>query len=121
MGRDSGSDVKSARGVPPGEYAEGAVVRGKKQSRKITIVQGDPGDGKSTMMINLIAELSKGGVLPDDTALNIPRRIIYQCSEDGAMDTIKPRHEKCDAECGNIAFITEDFHAGISKREDRGI
>ena len=28
---------------------------------KITLLQGDPGDGKSTMMMNLIAELSKGG------------------------------------------------------------
>ena len=27
---------------------------------KITLLQGDPGDGKSTMMMNLIAELSKG-------------------------------------------------------------
>ena len=28
---------------------------------KITLLQGDPGDGKSTMMMHLIAELSKGG------------------------------------------------------------
>ena len=27
---------------------------------KITLLQGDPGDGKSSMMMNLIAELSKG-------------------------------------------------------------
>ena len=27
---------------------------------KITLLQGDPGDGKSTMMMNLIAELSTG-------------------------------------------------------------
>ena len=32
---------------------------------KITLLQGDPGDGKSTMMMNLIAELSKGGKTPD--------------------------------------------------------
>ena len=30
---------------------------------KITLLQGDPGDGKSTMMMNLIAELSTGGTL----------------------------------------------------------
>ena len=29
---------------------------------KITLLQGDPGDGKSTMMMNLIAELSTGGM-----------------------------------------------------------
>ncbi len=32
---------------------------------KITLLQGDPGDGKSTMMMNLIAELSTGGKTPD--------------------------------------------------------
>ena len=31
-------------------------------SGKITLLQGDPGDGKSTMMMRLIAELSTGGV-----------------------------------------------------------
>ena len=31
---------------------------------KITLLQGDPGDGKSTMMMNLIAELSTGGKTP---------------------------------------------------------
>ena len=35
---------------------------------KITLLQGDPGDGKSTMMMNLIAELSKGGATPDQLA-----------------------------------------------------
>jgi len=74
---------------------------------KITLLQGDPGDGKSTMMMNLIAELSKGGATPDGKALGRPQRIIYQCSEDGASDTIKPRLETCGADCRNIAFINE--------------
>lgn len=43
---------------------------------------------KSTMMMNLIAELSKGGATPDGKALGRPQRIIYQCSEDKAADTI---------------------------------
>ena len=50
---------------------------------KITLLQGDPGDGKSTMMLNLIAELSRGGAAPDGRAFGRPQRIIYQCSEDG--------------------------------------
>ena len=68
---------------------------------KITLLQGDPGDGKSTMMMNLIAELSKGGKLPDGKAVGLSQRVIYQCSEDGVSDTIKPRLEKCGADCGN--------------------
>ena len=40
---------------------------------KITLLQGDPGDGKSTMMMNLIAELSKGGTLPDGKIIECRR------------------------------------------------
>lgn len=62
---------------------------------KITLLQGDPGDGKSTMMMNLIAELSTGGKTPDGCKIGAPQKVIYQCSEDGVSDTIKPRLERC--------------------------
>ena len=66
---------------------------------KITLLQGDPGDGKSTMMMNLIAELSTGGKTPDGCKIGAPQKVIYQCSEDGVSDTIKPRLERCGADC----------------------
>ena len=86
---------------------------------KITLLQGDPGDGKSTMMMNLIAELSRGGATPDGKALGRPQRIIYQCSEDGANDTIKPRLEACGADCRNIAFINEEMYEGLTLDDER--
>ena len=86
---------------------------------KITLLQGDPGDGKSTMMMHLMAEISKGGVLPDGTAMGRPRRILYQCSEDGAKDTIKPRLTACGADCRNIAFIDEEIHEGLTLSDER--
>ncbi len=45
---------------------------------KVTLLQGDPNDGKSTMMMNIVAELSKGGAMPDGTALGRPQKIIYR-------------------------------------------
>lgn len=86
---------------------------------KVTLLQGDPGDGKSTMMMSLIAELSTGGTTPDGKELGRPQRVIYQCSEDGAADTIKPRLEKCGADCKNIAFINEEVHDGITLDDER--
>lgn len=74
---------------------------------KITLLQGDPGEGKSTMMMNIIASLSTAGFMPDGTKISLPGRVIYQCSEDDASDTIKPRLEACGADCGQIAFIDE--------------
>ena len=61
---------------------------------KITLLQGDPGDGKSTMMMSLISEVSNGGLTPDGKEIGRPQRVIYQCSEDGVADTIKPRLER---------------------------
>lgn len=86
---------------------------------KITLLQGDPGDGKSTMMMHLIAELSKGGTLPDGKTIGMPQRAIYQCSEDGISDTIKPRLEKCGADCRNVAFINEETYSGLALDDER--
>lgn len=86
---------------------------------KITILEGDPEDGKSTMMMNLISEFSKGGALPDGKALGRPIRCVYQCSEDGARDTIKPRLEAVGADCRNVAFIDEEVHEGLTLDDER--
>lgn len=86
---------------------------------KITLLQGDPGDGKSTLMMNLIAELSTGGATPDGQAFGRPQRVIYQCSEDGVSDTIKPRLEKSGADCRNVAFINEEIHSGLTLDDER--
>ena len=59
---------------------------------KITIVQGDPGEGKTTVILNLISLLSNGKPLPfTDKARLITS--IYQNAEDDNSDTIKPRLE----------------------------
>ena len=86
---------------------------------KITLLQGDPGDGKSTMMLNLIAALSSGTNLPDGTPLSRQFRVIYQCSEDDAADTIKPRLEAFGAECRNIAFVKEEAGDGLTLDDER--
>ena len=86
---------------------------------KITLLQGDPGDGKSTMMLNLIAALSSGKCLPDGTPLSRQNRVIYQCSEDDPADTIKPRLEAFGAECRNIAFIKEEANSGLTLDDER--
>ena len=35
--------------------------------------------------------------------------VIYQCSEDGAGDTIKPRLNAAGADCRNVAFLDEEM------------
>ena len=78
-------------------------------SGKITLLQGDPGDGKSTMIMNLIACLTNADFTPDGQKIAAPKRVIYQCSEDGVADTIKPRLEANGADCSRVAFIDEEL------------
>lgn len=75
---------------------------------KITILQGDPGCGKSTMIMDIIGKLTTGRQLPDGRML-APMNVLYQCSEDGLSDTIKPRLEKAGADCKRVGYINEDI------------
>ncbi len=74
---------------------------------KITIIKGDPGGGKTTLMLQLAALLSKGENLPEDNAPREQIKIIYQTAEDGLADTIKPRLEAGGADCSQIKVIDE--------------
>ena len=74
---------------------------------KLTIVQGDPGGGKTTLILNIAARLSKGEGLDSDMKLTEPMKIIYQTAEDGLADTVKPRLEKAGADCERIVVIDE--------------
>ena len=55
---------------------------------KITVLQGDPGEGKSTLILHIAAILTKGASLPDGNKIKNPMTVIYQCSEDSKGDTI---------------------------------
>ncbi len=65
---------------------------------KLTILDGDPGLGKSLMAIDLIARLSRGGPLPDGAPLSRPCNSILLSAEDEPGDTIRPRAEAAGAD-----------------------
>lgn len=75
---------------------------------KLTVIQGDPGDGKSTFVVNLVALLTRGLPMPDGYASQCSRVAVYQCAEDGMADTIKPRLEQAGADCEKVAYIVDD-------------
>ncbi|MDD4495235.1 MAG: AAA family ATPase [Eubacteriales bacterium] len=74
---------------------------------KITIIQGDPGEGKTSLILAMIALLTTGKPLPEDKTAAEPIRVIYQSAEDGLADTIKPRLEASGADCSRILVIDE--------------
>ena len=74
---------------------------------KLTIIQGDLGDGKTTLVLNIAAKLSKGERLDENMNITETVNIIYQTAEDGLADTVKPRLELAGADCEKIAVIDE--------------
>lgn len=74
---------------------------------KLTIIHGNPGEGKTTLILRLAALLSQGESLPCDDRPQEPVKIIYQTAEDGLGDTIKPRLLAGDADCAQIKVIDE--------------
>ena len=74
---------------------------------KMSIVQGDPGDGKSTLVLNIAANLSRGERLEPEMNIDKPVNVIYQTAEDGLADTVKPRLEQAGADCSRISIIDE--------------
>lgn len=74
---------------------------------KLAIVQGDPGDGKTTLILNLAAKLTKGEGLDENMKVTEPMNVIYQTAEDGLADTVKPRLLQAGADCEKVLVIDE--------------
>ena len=106
--------VVSVYSVRQGYAVAGRSGRWKKQVNafsiaKVTLLQGDPGDGKSKLMLSIAALLSKGEPLPfTETEETEPMTIIYQTTEDDADDTVVPRFNSAGGNGENLIFIKED-------------
>lgn len=74
---------------------------------KLTIIHGDGGEGKTTLILQLAALLSRGEKLPCDSTEREPIKVIYQTAEDGLGDTIKLRLLAGNADCSQIKVIDE--------------
>ena len=85
---------------------------------KLSIVQGDPGDGKSTLILNIAAKLSMGECIDENMNITEPVNVIYQTAEDGLADTVKPRLEAANADCSRISIIDESDKS-VSMTDDR--
>lgn len=74
---------------------------------KITIIHGDPGEGKTTFALRLASACSTGTPLPGMDYVE-PFNVIYQTAEDGLADTIKPRLKDAGANQLKVININED-------------
>lgn len=74
---------------------------------KLTIIQGDSGEGKTTFVLAVISALTTGVPLPESSQELEPLNVIYQMAENGLADTIKPRLDAAGADCARVLVIDE--------------
>ncbi len=84
---------------------------------KITLVQGNPGKGKTWLAMAICAYCTNRGELPNTVPIE-PFNVIYQTAEDGLADTIKPRSLKCGADPERVIVINED-EKQLTMKDDR--
>lgn len=72
---------------------------------KLVMVDGDPGDGKSTMLTDLAARLSIGAPFPDGHKVDRPRSTVLLSAEDAADDTIRPRLDAAGADPSRVVIL----------------
>jgi len=75
---------------------------------KLTVLDGDPGLGKSTVVLDLAARVSRGAPLPDDSLgdLRGAASVVLLCDEDGIADTVRPRLEAAGADLTRVVAVT---------------
>ena len=74
---------------------------------KLTILQGDPGDGKTTFALKLVSQLTSLQNREIKGLCGRKINVIYQSAEDGVEDSIKVKLEKMHADCKRVAFINK--------------
>ena len=84
---------------------------------KVTLIQGNPGKGKTWLAMAIAAYCTNGKELPNALPIE-PFNVLYQTAEDGIADTIKPRLAKCGADMTRVRFINED-EKQLSMTDDR--
>jgi AAA domain-containing protein len=70
----------------------------------LTIVEGDGGRGKSTIIAELCSRLSKGERLIDDDQDRPSHNILLLAAEDDPSCVLRPRFEACGADLNRIRF-----------------
>lgn len=84
---------------------------------KLTIVQGNPGEGKTFFAMQLAAACTNQKFLPDMEPFE-PFNMIFQTAEDGLGDTVKPRLVSSGADLQRVLVI-DDAENPLTLADDR--
>ena len=96
---------------------------------KLTEFAGQGGVGKSTLLFDIAARVSRGEAWPDNPARGAAQSVFILSAEDDPADTIKPRLQAAGADMDKVFFLsmirlaggTREFNlqADIARLEER--
>jgi archaellum biogenesis ATPase FlaH len=78
---------------------------GKIALGKLTVITGDPGNGKSLMMADFASRVTQGRSWPDETAPCKPGGVVILTAEDGIADTLAPRLVAAGADMTKVGVL----------------
>ena len=84
---------------------------------KLSVLQGNPGEGKTYFAMHLAAACTNGKLLPNMERLE-PFNVIYQTAEDGLGDTVKPRLIEAGADLDRVLVI-DDSEVQLTLSDER--
>ena len=84
---------------------------------KLSVLQGNPGEGKTYFAMHLAATCTNGKLLPNMERME-PFNVIYQTAEDGLGDTVKPRLIEAGADLDRVLVI-DDSDVQLTLSDER--
>jgi hypothetical protein len=75
---------------------------------KLTMLDGDPGLGKSLLTLDLCARLTTGRPFPDGSPGPGPANVLLLSGEDDADDTLRPRLQALGADLGRVFVLRRE-------------
>jgi putative DNA primase/helicase len=77
--------------------------------RKLTMLDGEEGIGKSWLLCAVAGRVSRGQALPFGDEAMPGNVLLLSGSEDGLADTIRPRLDSVGADCDKVFAVSEPF------------
>ena len=84
---------------------------------KLSVLQGNPGEGKTYFAMHLAAACTNGKLLPNMERME-PFNVIYKTAEDGLGDTVKPRLIEAGADLDRVLVI-DDSEVQLTLSDER--
>lgn len=73
----------------------------------LTLLEGDPGVGKSYLSLELAARVTTGEAIANHSGIKTQGNVLYLTAEDSLEQTIRPRFDACGGDANHLYSLTE--------------